>query len=76
MVFNATKFEGLKHGKNEELKNQYEYITPDCENLIDRKESLKDLGIIVNEKSNFEDNKNKVCSIVNQKFGWIMRTFK
>ena len=62
MVFNATKFEGLKHGKNEELKNQYEYITPDWENLIERKESLRDLGIIVNEKAYFDDYINKVCA--------------
>ena len=76
MVFNATKFEILKHGDNEELKNEYEYFTPKCENPIERKESLRDLGVIMNEKASFQDHINKVCCKVNQKVGWIMRTFK
>ena len=76
MVFNATKFEVLKHGKNEELKNEYEYLTPDCENLIERKDALRDHGIIMNEHANFDDHINKVCSTVTQKVGWILRTFK
>ena len=76
MIFNSTKFEVLKHGKNEDLKDDYNYLTPNNENLIERKEVLRDLGVLRNDKANFDDHINKVCTTVNQKVGWVLRTFQ
>ena len=38
--FNTTKFEFLKHGKDKELKNDFEYFIPDYEDIVERKEVL------------------------------------
>ena len=75
MMLNTTKFEVLKHGKDEELKNDFNYFTPDHEEIIERKEVLRDLGIQANEKATFDDHINKVCNTVNRKVGWVLRTF-
>jgi len=75
MIFNGTKFELLQHGKNEELKNMYNYLSPKNEELIVRKEVLRDLGVLMNEQATFQDQINKVCNTVNKKAGWILRTF-
>ena len=75
MVFNTTKFEVLKHGKNEELKDNYSYFTPEYEDIIKRKDILRDLGVMANDKANFEEHINKVCTSVTKKVGWILQTF-
>ena len=75
MVFNTTKFEVLKHGKNEDLKDNYNYFTPEYEDVIERKEILRDLGVMANDKANFEEHINKVCTSVTRKVGWILRSF-
>ena len=49
MAFNGKKFEILRYGKDQELKNSTEYLTPDAEDLIQRKECLRDLGIQMSE---------------------------
>ena len=75
MKFNTTKFEVLKHGKDEELKNDFEYFTPDYEDIVERKEVLRDLGIQSNDKATFDDHINKVCTSVYKKVGWVLRSF-
>ena len=75
MKFNTTKFEVLKHGKDEELKNDFNYFTPEYEDIIERKEVLRDLGVQANDKAGFEDHINKVCNSVTKKVGWVLRTF-
>ena len=51
MAFYVTKFELLRYGHNEELKTLTNYLTPNAENIIDVKDALRDLGVIMNEKS-------------------------
>ena len=75
MLFNSTKFELLQYGKNEDLKNSYNYLSPDHENIIERKNVLRDLGVLMNDDATFEDQINKVCNTVNKKAGWVLRTF-
>ena len=76
MIFNGTKFEVLRYGKNEELKNTCNYLTPDAGELIERKELLKDLGIKMNDKADFSDHVNFVTTKVRQRAGWVLRTFR
>ena len=75
MAFNSNKFEVLRYGWNQELKNSTEYLTPDSEDLIDRKEALRDLGIQMSDTGKFSNHVESVCSRVRQKCGWILRTF-
>ena len=41
VMFNTTKFEFQKHGKDNELKNDFEYFTPDYEDIVERKRISK-----------------------------------
>ena len=76
MIFNGNKFEVMRYGKNEELKNTCNYLTPNAEELIERKEIVKDLGIKMNDKANFNDHVNFVTSKVKQRAGWVLRSFR
>ena len=76
MIFNGTKFEILRYGNNEDLKNTCNYLTPNAEEIIERKELLKDLGIKMNDKADFTDHVNFVITKVKQRAGWILRSFR
>ena len=69
MTFNGTMFELLRYGYNEDLKNATNYLTPQANDIIEEKETLRDLGVIMNHKANFSDHIDKVCSQVSQKAG-------
>ena len=75
MEFNSKKFEIMRYGKNQTLKESTFYLTPNCEDIIEEKESLRDLGIIMNNESTFSDHVDLVCKKVRQKSGWVLRTF-
>ena len=75
MAFNGTKFEVLRYGNNEEVKEDTDYLTPNTDGVIDVKNVLRDLGVMMNDRATFEEHIDKVCSQVIQKAGWILRTF-
>ena len=75
MLFNNDKFELLRYGCNENIKESTFYISANDE-VIEEKEVLRDLGIIVNNNADFNDHVEHICSKVKQKSGWIFRTFK
>ena len=70
------KFEMLRYGPNNDLKNSTNYLTPQYEDLIEVKESLRDLGVIMSDDASFTSHVHHVCSKVKQKAGWILRTFQ
>ena len=76
MAFNGSKFEVLRYGFNEDLKCVSNYMTPGAEDTIDVKSVLRDLGIMMNDQATWKDHIDKVCSQVNQKAGWVLRTFR
>ena len=45
MAFNSNKIEVLRYGWNQEVKDSTDYLTPNSENFIERKECLRDIGI-------------------------------
>ena len=47
MVFNGNKFELLRYGHNEELQTISNYLTPDAKDIIDEKDVLRYLGVII-----------------------------
>ena len=75
MAFNGSKFELLRYGYNDELKCATNYLTPEAEDIIEVKNVLRDLGVIVNSEATFKDHIDLVCSKVTQKAGWVLRTF-
>ena len=75
MEFNSKKFEVLRYGKDEDLKQSTCYFTPNLDDIIDEKESLRDLGIMMSNDASFSIHVESVCSKVKQKSAWILRTF-
>ena len=75
MAFNSSKFEVLRYGSNTALKESTNYLTPGCEPIIEEKENLRDLGIIMSNDASFSSHVEHVCKKVKQKSGWILRTF-
>ena len=76
MLFNGKKFELMRYGPKEELKNSTNYFTPQYEDIIEEKETLRDLGVIMSNKATFAEHIEHVCTKVKQKSGWILRTFQ
>jgi hypothetical protein len=75
MKFNGSKFQLMRYGPNEEIKDNTLYFTEDVEDIIERFSSLRDLGIIMSDTGKFDDHINHVAKKVRTKVGWILRTF-
>ena len=67
MEFNGTKFQLLRYGENKDIKNETDYFTDEMQEIIEKFDKLKDLGVIMNDKANFEDHINHVKQKVRQK---------
>ena len=74
LLFNAKKFELLRHGKNQILKSSI-YPKPNGLDVIEEMDVVRDLGVMMNNKADFTDHINKVCTKTSQKSGWVLRTF-
>ena len=75
MEFNTDKFELMRFGKMEELKEQTSYRTPDGK-LIQEKDNLRDLGITMSNNLRFDEHIEKMVAKANQMTGWILRSFR
>ena len=49
MQFNGKKFQVLRYGKNTELKDSTTYFTENTSEIVEREESLRDLGVLMSE---------------------------
>ena len=75
MMFNNMKFECLQSGYDYDLKELYNYITPDMEHIITVKDTVKDLGVWMSNEGNFHFHIQKVITKVKQCVGWIWQLF-
>ena len=75
MEFNKGKFVVLRYGKDKEIKESTTYFSGDTEEVIEEKESTRDLGVIMQSDACFDEQIEKVCKKVRQKAGWLFRTF-
>ena len=75
MEFNKGKFVVLRCGKNTEIKESTTYFSGDTEEIIEEKESTRDLGVIMQNDAGFDEHIEKVCKKVRQKSGWLFRSF-
>ena len=76
MEFNGKKFEVMRYGSNINIKESTVYFTPNFDDVIEEKDNLRDLGIIMTNDGKFSNHVEHVCSKVKQKSGWITRTFQ
>ena len=66
MLFNNAKFQVLQFGRNEGLKTDYMYLSPDASELTVLAENVRDLGVILNNKLDYKDHIDKVYKKVKQ----------
>ena len=64
-----------RYGHNEELKNNTDYFSGNYEEVIERFDSIRDLGVQMSDDASFNEQIEKVCKKSRQKSGWIFRTF-
>ena len=74
MTFNVDKFEVLRIGKDEQLKKETKYTTPDGADLPE-KSRVKDLGVIFNNSGDFHDHIETKVAKAKSIAGLILRTF-
>ena len=74
MQFNTTKFEVLRIGSNNELKQNIKYTDPEGEEIPET-DLKKDLGVHFNSSGDFSDHIKLKVSKAKQIAGYIMRTF-
>jgi ribonuclease P/MRP protein subunit RPP40 len=75
MEFNEDKFEVLQYGSQTELKESYNYLTPADSDLIESKDCLKDLGVIMSADGKFDSHIAAVVQKVRKLMGWFRRSF-
>ena len=51
------------------------YFTENTENIVERQETIRDLGVMMSDDASFKDHIDKVMKKVRQKTGWVLRTF-
>ena len=78
MEFNNKKFVVLRYGKNLEIKENTSYFSGETDEIIEEKESTRDLGIIMQNDASFNEHTEKICKKVRQKSlynrqGWFLR---
>ena len=75
MDFNTSKFDLLRYGSNQDLKNQTHYLS-NLDTVIEEKTNVKDLGIVMTNTGEFKDHIGKVTDTVRDLSAWILRSFK
>ena len=74
MVLNGDKFELLRYGQQEDLKNSTQYRCGQEE--ITAKTSVKDLGVKMSNDATFSQHMFHVTAVAKQLAGWVLRTFQ
>ena len=75
MQFNIDKFELIRYGNNAILNYCTSYCTGNGE-IIQQKDDVKDLGIIMSDTLEFATHIEKVVTSMKNMSGWILRTFR
>ena len=70
MSFNVSKFNLLQMGKNHDIKEQYNYLTPGNNDLILPCNVVRDMGVLINSSGTYNDHVAKVSKKAAQKLEW------
>ena len=72
MVFNGTKFQLVRYGQDENIKNDTLYFTENTQEIIERFETLRDLGVIMSQTATFDVQIEHVSKKVRKKIGLLI----
>ena len=66
----------MRLGKDEVFKQNTNFFTPNYEDMIEEKETIKDLGVLVDSKLWYGSQIMSAVSKARKKLGWVLRTFQ
>ena len=75
MVFNSKKFEWVRYCADQDSAPNFQYTAPDLTD-IERKENLRDLGVMLSSDLSFTLQIEKAVTSASQMVGWGLRTFR
>ena len=75
MKWNDNKFQTMRIGKNNRMKEDTLLFTPKYDNVIEVKETIKDLRVLIDDDMRYNSQINSAISKANKKLGWVLRTF-
>ena len=75
MEFNSKKFEWVRYTVDKDTAPTFQYSAPDGSD-IEQKDSLRDLGVMLNSDLSFSLQVEKAVTSASQMVGWGMRTFR
>ena len=75
MRWNHDKFQLLRIGKNISIKEDSYYFLPGRNNIIEEKEYVKDLGVLVDNQLTYREHRQKAIGKIAKMTGWIKRIF-
>jgi hypothetical protein len=76
MEWNGSKFQSLRMGYDQSLRDESLLFTPNYEDPIEEMEVVKDLGVLMDRLGTFGPQRAKANAKAKQKAGWLLRTFK
>ena len=75
MGWNNSKFKELRIGINRNLEDCL-LFTPGHENVLVPEQNVKDLGVLIDYRLSFKDQRDRVLKKARNKTSWVLRTFK
>jgi ribonuclease P/MRP protein subunit RPP40 len=76
MQWNGSKFQSLRMGPLNDLKNNTCLFSPQMSEVILPSKYVKDLGVLIDDDGTFKDQRNAAIRKTRQKAGWALRTFR
>ena len=76
MRFNVSKFNVIKFGQNLDMKNDYNYYGPELKEIMLDNDEVRDLGVIISPDGLYKTHISKTILKINQRVGYLLRTFK
>ena len=74
MELHGDKFECLRYGPNEDIKEATSYSS-NTGNIINEKDMVRDLGVMMHKSGNFSQHIAHIVAAAKRQCGWILRTF-
>ena len=75
MRWNDLKFQVLRLGTNHQIIEDTTLFSPDFGEVVEAKDTIKDLGILVDRQLSYVEQLYKAVNKTKQKAGWVLRTF-
>ena len=74
MRINVSKFIVIKFGYNINMKDDYNYDSPEYNEIMINNDEVRYLGVIISSDGTYKAHISKTISKINQRVGYLLRT--